>query len=178
MLAVAAASAAASTAACGDKRAATRADSTANSTANSTAGAPVAVATDTVKRQGSWSDSVTAESDYTAAYVHSQLVVIEEQMVFPDGMRSSRAYFYGQSAAPTRIIDERTLTAASGNSSPTTVRARLDVYLTGDRVDSSGKMVDNVAKTVQPYEIDNLRRHEREIFARVSTTNSAPRTNR
>jgi len=174
MLAVAAASAAASTAACGDKRAATRADST----ANSTAGAPVAVATDTVKRQGSWSDSVTAASDYTAAYVNSQLVVIEEQMVFPDGMRSSRAYFYGQSAAPTRIIDERTLTAASGNSSPTTVRARLDVYLTGDRVDSSGKMVDNVAKTVQPYEIDNLRRHEREIFARVSTTNSAPRTNR
>ena len=103
---------------------------------------------------------------------------LSEQMVFPDGMRSSRAYFYGQSAAPTRIVDERTLTAASGNSSPTTVRARLDVYLTGDRVDSSGKMVDNVAKTVQPYEIDNLRRHEREIFARVSTTNSAPRTNR
>ena len=174
MLAVAAASAAASAAACGDKRAATRADST----ANSTAGAPVAVATDTVKRQGSWSDSLTAQSDYTAAYVNRQLVVIEEQMVFPDGLRSSRTYFYGDRSAPTRIVDERTLTAASGNSSPTTVRARLDVYLTGDRVDSSGKMVDNVAKTVQPYEIDNLRRHEREIFARVSTTNSAPRTNR
>ena len=77
-----------------------------------------------------------------------------------------------------RIVDERTLTAASGNSSPTTVRARLDVYLTGDRVDSSGKMVDNVAKTVQPYEIDNLRRHEREILARVSTTYAAPRTDR
>ena len=164
---------AAGAAACGDKRAATRADST----ANSTAGAPVSVATDTVKRQGSWSDSVTAESDYTAAYVNSQLVVIEEQMVFPDGLRSSRAYFYGQSAAPTRIVDERTLTAASGNSSPTTVRARLEVYLTGDRVDSSGKTVDHVAKTVQPYEIANLRRHEREIFAHVSTTNSAPRTN-
>ena len=173
MLAVAAASAAASAAACGDKRAATRADST----ANSTAGAPVAVATDTVKRQGSWSDSLTAQSDYTAAYVNSQLVVIEEQMAFPDGLRSSRTYFYGDRSAPTRIIDERTLTAASGNSSPTTVRARLEVYLTGDRVDSSGKTVDHVAKTVQPYEIANLRRHEREIFAHVSTTNSAPRTN-
>ena len=161
---------AAGAAACGDKRAATL--------AGSTAGAPVSVATDTVKRQGSWSDSVTAESDYTAAYVNSQLVVIEEQMVFPDGLRSSRTYFYGDRSAPTRIVDERTLTAASGNSSPTTVRARLDVYLTGDRVDSSGKTVDNVVKTVQPYEIDNLRRHEREIFARVSTTNSAPRTNR
>ena len=173
MLAVAAASAAASAAACGDKRVATRADST----ANSTAGAPVAVATDTVKRQGSWSDSLTAQSDYTAAYVNSQLVVIEEQMAFPDGLRSSRTYFYGDRSAPTRIIDERTLTAASGNSSPTTVRARLEVYLTGDRVDSSGKTVDHVAKTVQPYEIANLRRHEREIFAHVSTTNSAPRTN-
>ena len=174
MLAVAAASAAASAAACGDKRAATRADST----ANSTAGAPVAVATDTVKRQGSWSDSLTAQSDYTAAYVNSQLVVIEEQMVFPDGLRSSRTYFYGDRSAPTRIIDERTLTAASGNSSPTTVRARLEVYLTGDRVDSSGKTVDHVAKTVQPYEIDNLRRHEREILARVSTTYATPRTDR
>ena len=138
---------AAGAAACGDKRAATL--------AGSTAGAPVAV----------------------AAYVNSQLVVIEEQMAFPDGLLSSRTYFYGDRSAPTRIVDERTLTAASGNSSPTTVRARLDVYLTGDRVDSSGKMVDNVAKTVQPYEIDNLRRHEREIFAHVSTTNSAPRTN-
>ena len=160
---------AAGAAACGDKRAATL--------AGSTAGAPVSVATDTVKRQGSWSDSVTAESDYTAAYVNSQLVVIEEQMAFPDGLRSSRTYFYGDRSAPTRIIDERTLTAASGNSSPTTVRARLEVYLTGDRVDSSGKTVDHVAKTVQPYEIANLRRHEREIFAHVSTTNSAPRTN-
>ena len=84
----------------------------------------------------------------------------------------------GQVMMVTRIVDERTLTAASGNSSPTTVRARLEVYLTGDRVDSSGKMVDNVAKTVQPYEIDNLRRHEREILARVSTTYAAPRTDR
>lgn len=156
--------------ACEDKRTATRVDST--------AGAPVSVSTDTVKRLGSWSDSVTAESDYTAAYVNGQLVVIEEQMVFPDGMRSSRTYFYGRRSAPIRIVDERTLTAASGNSSPTTVRARLDVYLTGDRVDSSGKTVDNVAKTVQPYEIENLRRHEREIFARASTMNTAPRTDR
>ena len=174
--------AAAGAAACEHKRAATRADSTADSTADGTAdgtaGAPVSVATDTVKRQGSWSDSVTAESDYTAAYVHSQLVVIEEQMVFPDGMRSSRAYFYGDRSALTRIVDERTLTAASGNSSPTTVRARLDVYLSGDRVDSSGKTVDNVTKTAQPYEIENLRRHEREIFARASTMNTAPRTDR
>ena len=65
-----------------------------------------------------------------------------------------------------------------GRKRTTTVRARLEVYLTGDRVDSSGKTVDHVAKTVQPYEIANLRRHEREIFAHVSTTYAAPRTDR
>ena len=158
------------TAACGDKQTDTRADST--------VGAPVSVATDTVKRHGRWSDSVTAESDYTAAYVSGELVVIEEQMVFPDGTRSARTYFYDRRSAPTRVVEERTLTAASGNSSPTTMRARLDVYFTGDRVDSSGKTVDHVAKTVQPYEIENLRRHEREIFARVPMTDAAPRSYR
>ena len=158
------------TAACGDKQTDTRADSR--------AGAPVSVATDTVKRQGRWSDSITAESDYTAVYVSGELVVIEEQMVFPDGTRSSRTYFYDRRAAPTRVVEERSLMTAAGNSSPTTMRVRLDVYFTGDRVDSSGKTVDNVAKTVQPYEIENLRRHEREIFARVPMTDAAPRTDR
>jgi hypothetical protein len=38
--------------------------------------------------------------------------------------------------------------------------------------------VDLAAKPVQPYDIDNLRKHEREIFARVATTYDAPRTNR
>jgi len=170
MVAVAAALVAVLAAACGDQQADTRADSTAD--------APVSVATDTLRRQGRWSDSVTAESDYTAAYVSGELVLIDEQMVFPDGTRSSRTYFYDRRAAPTRVVEERTLVAASGNSSPTTMRARLDVYFTGDRVDSSGKTVDNVAKTVQPYEIENLRRHEREIFARVPMTYAAPRTDR
>ncbi len=154
-------------AACVDKPAATRAG-----------GASGSVATDTVKRQGRWSDSLTAESDYTVAYVNGQPVVVEERMVFPDGMRSARTYLYDDGGAPARIIEERTLTAASGNSTPTMLRARIAVYFTGDRVDSSGKTVDNIEKTVQPYEIENLRRHEREIFARLSTTSTAPRSDR
>ena len=137
-----------------------------------------ASAADTVKVQGRWSDSVTAESAYQAEYVNGKLVVIEEQMLFTDSATSSRAYYYNAEYAPTRLFEHRALKAASGNSTPTMLHAFLNVYLSGYRIDSATKTVDLAAKPVQPYDIDNLRKHEREIFARVATTYDAPRTNR
>jgi hypothetical protein len=134
--------------------------------------------TDTVKVQGVWSDSVTAESAYQAEYVNGKLVVIEEQMLFADSATSSRAYFYNAEYAPTHLIEHRALKTASGNSTPTMLHARLDIYLSGYKVDSATKTVDIAAKAVQPYDIDNLRKHEREIFARVPTTYTPPRTDR
>ena len=150
--------------------------------ADSTAAPATAAAsrndTDTVKVQGLWSDSVTAQSAYTAAYVNGKLVVIEEQMLLADSTTSSRAYFYNADFAPTRLFEHRALMAASGNSTPTMLRSHLNIYLSGYRIDSATKRVDVADKNVQPYEIDNMRTHEREIFARVATTYTAPRTNR
>ena len=157
-------------AACADKPA-PGADSTATAAAT-------ASPTDTVKVEGLWSDSVTAESEYTAAYVNGKLVVIEEQMLFADSATSSRAYFYNAEYAPTRLFEHRALKAASGNSTPTMLHSLLNVYLSGYRVDSATKTVDLEAKDVQPYDIENLRTHEREIFARVPMTYLAPRTDR
>jgi hypothetical protein len=99
-------------------------------------------------------------------------------MLFTDSATSSRAYFYNADYAPTRLFEHRALKAASGNSTPTMLHAFLNVYLSGYRIDSATKTVDLAAKPVQPYDIDNLRKHEREIFARVPTTYDAPRTNR
>ncbi|QJR34018.1 hypothetical protein [Gemmatimonas groenlandica] len=156
--------------ACADKKAAPTADSTAAmSTASST---------DTMKVQGIWSDSVTAESGYLAEYVNGKLVVIEEQMLLADRTRSERAYFYSADFKPTRLFEHRALTAASSNSTPKTLHSLMNIYLTGDKVDSAAKQVDFVKKTVQPYEIENMRKHEREIFARVPMTYTAPRTER
>ena len=149
--------------------------------ADSTAAAPASAAAsrnDTVKVQGLWSDSVTAESAYLAEYVNGKLVVIEEQMLLADSTTSSRAYFYSAEFAPTRLFEHRALMAASGNSTPKTLHSLLNIYLSGYKIDSAVKQVDFAAKTVQPYEIENMRKHEREIFARVATTYSAPRTNR
>ena len=135
-------------------------------------------AVDTVKVPSVWSDSLTAQSSYVAEYVNGQLVVIEEQMLLADSTSSTRAYFYDATYAPTRLFEHRVLTAASSNSTPTILRSILNIYLTGNTVDSASKLVDSVAKNVQPYEIDNMRRHEREIFARVAKTYTAPRTDR
>lgn len=156
--------------ACGDGKPAPAADSTAASSPAS--------ATDTVKVQGIWSDSVTAESGYLAEYVNGKLVVIEEQMMLADRTRSERTYFYSADFKPTRLFEHRALTAASGNSTPKTLHSLMNIYLTGDNVDSATKQVDFVKKTVQPYEIENMRKHEREIFARVPMTSTAPRTAR
>ncbi|WP_411278947.1 hypothetical protein [Gemmatimonas sp.] len=156
--------------ACGDGKPAPAADSAAATAAASS--------TDTVKVQGVWSDSVTAESGYLAEYVNGKLVVIEEQMLLADSTTSTRAYFYNANYEPTRLFEHRALTAASSNSTPKTLHSLLNIYLTGDNVDSTSKKVDFVAKTVQPYEVANMRKHERELFARVSMTYTAPRTNR
>jgi len=133
---------------------------------------------DTVKVKGVWSDSVTAESRYTAHYVNGELVVIAEEMLLADSTSSSRRYFYDADYAPTRFVERRTLTAASSNSTPAQLQSLLDIFLTGDTVDSTNKQVDGVPKPVQPYEIENMRQHERELFARVPTTHTAPRINR
>lgn len=154
--------------ACGDKTASAVGDSATTTTS----------ATDTLKVQGVWSDSITAESGYIAEYVNNKLVVIEEQMLLADRTISSRAYFYDTTYAPTRLFEHRALTAASSNSTPKMLHSLLNIYLTGDKIDSATKTVDRVAKTVQPYEIENARKHERVIFARVSKTYTAPRTDR
>lgn len=156
--------------ACGETKSAPAADSTAASSTASTI--------DTVKVQGIWSDSVTAESGYLAEYVNGKLVVIEEQMMLADRTRSERTYFYSADFKPTRLFEHRALTAASSNSTPKTLHSLMNIYLTGDKVDSATKQVDFVKKTVQPYEIENMRKHEREIFARVPMTSTAPRTER
>lgn len=134
----------------------------------------VVSAGDTITQQGVWSDSGTAESEFAALYVDRALVAIDEQMHFTDGMRSTRRYRYDGAQQLRHISEERTLTAAAGNSTPTVLRSRVEVYFTGDRVDSSRKVVDAVPTTLQPYDIDNLRRHERIIAARVSTTYTPP----
>lgn len=156
-------------AACSDKPAAAPADST---TTAAKSAAPSSA--DTVKVQGLWTDSITAESNYIAEYVNGKLVVIEEQMRFPDEMRSSRAYFYDSTAALTRIFEHRALTAASGNSTPKVLHSLVNVYLSGDTVDSTSKKVDLVPKPLQPYDIENLRKHERIIRDLVPKTHTAP----
>ncbi len=159
-------------AACGDRRSTPAADS-ARPTSTSTS-----TSSDTVNVQGVWSDRVTAESRYVARYVNGRLVVLEEQMVLADSTTSARRYVYDPDFAPTHLVEHRTLTAASSNSSPTILQSTLNIYLTGDRVDSTSKQVNSLAKAVQPYEIDNMRRHERELLARVPTTLTTPRPNR
>ncbi len=137
-----------------------------------------AAPTDTLTLDGLWSDSVTAQSAYTAKYVNGTLVVIEEQMLLADSTTSSRSYFYDADFAPTRLVEHRALMAASGNSTPKMLRSILNIYLSGYRIDSAVKQVDLTAKTVQPYDIDNMRKHEREVFARVPTIYAAPRADR
>jgi hypothetical protein len=134
----------------------------------------VTAAGDTLRQRGVWSDSGTAESEFAALYVNRALVAIDEQMHFTDGMRSTRRYRYDGVQQLRQISEERSLTAASGNSTPTLLRSHVEVYFTGDRVDSSRKVVDAVPTTLQPYDIDNFRRHERIIAARVPTTYTAP----
>lgn len=129
---------------------------------------------DTLTRQGVWSDSVTAQSEFVATYVNGSLRTIDEQMRFTDGMRSTRRYVYDVTSQPVLISEQRTLMVPSGNSSPTELRASAQLYLTGDRVDSTHKTVDGKQQTLQSYDIENLRQHERVIAARVSPTFIAP----
>lgn len=78
-------------------------------------------------------------------------------MSFGDDGQANRLFRFDAAATLRSATEQRTITAQSGSSSPTTLRSELfvDFSVTPPK---ATKTVDDVPRTAAPYEIDNLRR--------------------
>ena len=85
-------------------------------------------------------------------------ISIEEDARFGDDGQANRVFTFDAAGMLLRATEQRTGTAQSaGNTSPALVRTELIIDFTVTPP-SATKMVDDVRRTVEPYEIENIRR--------------------
>lgn len=82
---------------------------------------------------------------------------IEDNAHFGENGEANRVFTFDANGTLLRATEQRTQIALSGNQSPVTMRTEMIIDFTGSTPIAT-KMVDDIRKDVQPYEIDNLRR--------------------
>jgi hypothetical protein len=97
---------------------------------------------------------------------------IEDDARFGQDGQANRVFTFDASGKLLRATDQRTQTAqGAGNQSPVIVRTELIVDFTGTAPVAT-KMVDDVRRPVEPYEIDNIRRRADALLAQSRRTSS------
>ena len=85
-------------------------------------------------------------------------ISIEDDARFGDDGQANRVFTFDASGTLLRATEQRTQTAqTAGNQSPATVRTELIIDFTGTTPVAT-KMVDDVRRNVEPYEIENIKR--------------------
>jgi hypothetical protein len=101
-------------------------------------------------------------------------ISIEDDARFGEDGQANRVFTFDASGKLLRATDQRTQTAqGAGNQSPMPVRTELIVDFTGTAPVAT-KMVDDIRRPVEPYEIDNIRRRADALLAQSRRT--LPRT--
>lgn len=88
---------------------------------------------------------------------------VQERATFGDDGTVTRRYAFDASGALASMVEERDQTVFSGDKSPTKLRTEFTVRITaGDT--SADKRVDSAPASVQPFEIDNVRRRALAVY--------------
>lgn len=107
---------------------------------------------------GAWQDG-DEQIAWSSNIVDGQITEITEQVTFGTDGRAERTLRFTADGALTAFREIRTQTVQQSAQSPTTMRVELDVTFAGDSVLSQTKTVDGAPATVQPWDIENIRRH-------------------
>ena len=83
---------------------------------------------------------------------------IEDDARFGEDGQANRVFTFDTTGALVRATEQRSQTAqGTGNTSPSTIRTELIIDFSG-AAPVATKMVDDVRRTVEPFEIENMRR--------------------
>ncbi|MBL0938253.1 MAG: hypothetical protein IBJ03_05135 [Gemmatimonadaceae bacterium] len=107
---------------------------------------------------GAWQDG-DEQIAWSSDIVDGNITEITEQVTFGTDGRAERVLRFTPSGSLTEFRETRTQTVQNSAQSPSTMRVELQVTFAGDTVVSQSKTVDGAPSTVQPYDLDNIRRH-------------------
>ena len=118
---------------------------------------------DATPRSGTWSDA-DEKSTWIATRVVANALRIDESATFAADSRASRMFLFDSAGHLISMSDNREQTVQSGNSSPRALRSMLVIAFVNDSATRTSKQVGGAERPVQPYEIDNARRHAQQLL--------------
>ncbi len=126
---------------------------------------------------GAWQNG-DEQIAWSSNIVDGQITEITEQVTFGTDGRAERTLRFTADGTLTAFREIRTQTVQQSAESPTTMRVELDVTFAGDSVLSQTKTVDGTPATVQPWDIENIRRHAAATLQQLRLPDSPATPNR
>ncbi len=122
---------------------------------------------------GVWSDG-DEKSTWTATRDDANTWRIDEAAQFGDDGRAARRFLFDSMGALRTVSDEKQQTAQRGNATPGLMHSVLQLEFTGDSATRVSKQVDGTDRSVQPFEIENTRRHAQQLWTLARQRVSRP----
>jgi len=113
---------------------------------------------DTLLIAGDLNDA-SDRSSFTAYASAQRIARIVEQSAPGSEASASREWLYDSNQQLASVSDEKSQLASNGNASPTMMRVKTNIELRGTEIIRATRTVDGVSRTLQPWDIDNYRRH-------------------
>ncbi len=123
-------------------------------------------------RSGTWSEA-DEKSTWIATPAVANALRIDESATFGADSRALRMFLFDSAGHLISMSDNREQTVQSGNSSPSALHSMLVIEFTNDSATRTTKQVGGAERPVQPYEIDNARRHAKQLL--ILARQAAPR---
>ena len=142
-----------------------------DSRAPNSAGASTSV--DAAAKSGVWSDG-DERSSWTATRDDPNTWRVEEAAQFGDDGRAARRFLFDSMGVLRTVSDEKQQTAQRGNATPGLMRSVLQMEFAGDSATHVSKLVDGTNRIVQPFEIENSRRHAQQLWTLARQSISRP----
>ncbi len=137
-------------------------------------GAPIAASrTGPGTRDGRWAGP-DARSTWHAILRGPQVVQLDEVALSTDSSRAMRQIQFDATERLSAVREERVLVVRGQTAIPDTIRTVITVGWDGDQITRQEKQVNGATRPLQPYELDNLRRHVGELLVQVRAGTPTP----
>lgn len=136
-------------------------------------GAGASTSLDAAAKSGVWSDG-DERSTWTATRDDPNTWRIDEAAQFGDDGRAARRFVFDSMGTLRTVSDEKQQTAQRGNATPGLMRSVLQMEFAGDSATHVRKQVDGTDRSVQPFEIENSRRHAQQLWTLARQSTSRP----
>jgi hypothetical protein len=139
---------------------------------DSTGAAVAATAPSTGTQRGEFVDG-DERSSWMLTVMRDSTISIEDEGRFGEDGQANRVFTFNAAGTLLRATEQRTQTAqAAGDRTPATVRTELIIDFSG-AAPVATKMVDDVRRPVESYEVDNVRRRGEALLGQARR--SSPR---